>query len=286
MPKIGIIGGSGLYDIAELQDRQRLKVETPFGSPSDELLLAKFKGKGIVFLSRHARGHRFSPGQINYRANIYAMKSQGVERIISVTACGSLKDELKPMDFVIPDQFVDRASQSRKHTFFDEGITAHISFAHPVCNDLSERLNSAARKTGVCVHRGGTYLNIEGPQFSTLAESNLYRDWGMDIIGMTNMTEARLAREAEICYATLAAVTDYDCWHKSHASVSVEMIMGNLKKNVENSKRILMEAITQISDKRDCSCQEALRYSIVTAPELIPEETKKRLKIIIGKYIK
>jgi 5'-methylthioadenosine phosphorylase len=285
MPKIGVIGGSGLYDIQEFEHKKRLKLVTPFGSPSDEFLLAKFKNREIAFLSRHARGHRLSPSQINYRANIYGMKSLGVERIISLTACGSLKQEYKPLDFVIPEQFVDRTNQARIYTFFDQGITAHINFAHPICKDLAGTLYAAAKRIGVSVHLGGTYLNMEGPQFSTLAESNLYRSWGMDIIGMTNMTEARLAREAEMCYATLAAVTDYDCWHESHSSVTVDMILANLKKNVENSKRILTETITQISDKQRCLCQDALKYSIVTTPESIPKQTKKRLKIIIGKYI-
>jgi len=286
MPKIGIIGGSGLYDIGEFEHKKRLKLDTPFGSPSDEFLLAEFNGEEIVFLSRHARGHRLSPSVINYRANIYGMKSLGVERIISLTACGSLKQEYKPLDFVIPEQFVDRTNQARRYTFFDEGITAHINFAFPICKDLAGKLYEAAKKAGVSVHLGGIYLNMEGPQFSTLAESNLYRSWGMDIIGMTNMTEARLAREAEMCYATLAAVTDYDCWHESHVSVTVDMILDNLKKNVENSKRILMEVITIISDKKSCSCQDALKYSIATAPELIPKQVKKKLNIIIGKYIK
>ncbi|MGD9015172.1 MAG: S-methyl-5'-thioadenosine phosphorylase [Candidatus Omnitrophota bacterium] len=286
MSKIGVIGGSGLYDIEEFEHKKRLRLDTPFGNPSDEFILAKCKGKDIVFLSRHARGHKLSPSQINYRANIYGMKSLGVERIISLTACGSLKQEYKPLDFVIPEQFVDRTNQARNYTFFDQGITAHINFAHPICNDLAGVLYQAAKRVGVSVHFGGIYLNMEGPQFSTLAESNLYRSWGMDIIGMTNMTEARLAREAEMCYATLAAVTDYDCWHESHTSVTVEMILDNLKKNVENSKRILTETITQIGDQQTCSCQHALKYSIVTAPESIPKQAKKRLRIIIGKYIK
>ncbi len=286
MYKVGIIGGSGLYDIEELDEKRWVKIDTPFGQPSDDFLLARLQGREVVFLSRHARGHKISPSEINYRANIYGMKLLGVERIISVTACGSLKEELKPLDFVIPDQFVDRTNQARKYTFFDKGIVVHINFAHPVCNDLSKALYEAAKKTGVNVHSGGIYINIEGPQFSTLAESNLYRSWGMDIIGMTNMTEARLAREAEMCYATLAAITDYDCWHKSHASVSVDMILDNLKKNVENSKRILKNVVSLLSERRTCLCAESLKYSIITSPNLIPEDIKSKLNIIIGKYIK
>ena len=213
------------------------------------------------------------------------MKKLGAGKIISVSACGSLKENLKPLDFVIPDQFVDRTNQARKYTFFDEGVVAHISFAHPICPDLSHKLKQAADKAGVIAHQGGTYLNMEGPQFSTLAESNLYRSWGMDIIGMTNMVEARLAREAEICYVSLAAVTDYDCWHPGHDSVTVEVILSNLKDNVGNSKKILREFILLADEKRTCSCGLALEYSLVTRPEFIPEKVKKDLDIIIGKYI-
>ena len=282
MSKIGIIGGSGIYDIEELEDRRWIGLNTPFGKPSDDFLSAKLGKREIVFLSRHARGHRISPSAINYRANIYAMKSLGVERIISLTACGSLKEKLRPLDFVIPDQFVDRTNQARKYTFFDEGMAVHISFAHPICQDLAQMLYEAAKTIGVSAHLGGTYLNMEGPQFSTLAESNLYRSWGMDIIGMTNMTEARLAREAEICYATLAAVTDYDCWHESHASVSVDMILANLSKNAANSKRLIRELIPRIDAHRACACGQALKYSIITNPDLIPKRIKKRLGIIMN----
>jgi len=286
MPKIGIIGGSGLYDIEELEDKKWIKLNTPFGKPSDDFLLAKLQEKEIVFLSRHAKGHKLSPSVINYRANIYGLKSLGVERIISFSACGSLKEKYKPLDFLIPDQFVDRTNQARKHTFFNEGLVAHINFAHPICRELAKLAYEAARKVGVSVHLGGIYLNMEGPQFSTKAESNLYRSWGMDIIGMTNMTEARLAREAEMCYVTLAAVTDYDCWYESQASVTVDMILDNLKKNVQNSKRILKEVMPYISEERSCGCREALKYSIITNPKLIPKQVKKKLGIIIGKYIK
>ena len=286
MVPIGIIGGSGLYDIEELENKRYIKVNTPFGMPSDDFLSAKLRGKEVIFLSRHARGHRLSPSVINYRANIYGMKSLGVERIISITACGSLREEYKPLDFVIPDQFVDRTNQARKYTFFDEGMVVHINFAYPICRDLANLVYEAARKVGVNVHFGGSYLNMEGPQFSTKAESNLYRNWGMDIIGMTNLTEARLAREAELCYVTLAAVTDYDCWHESHQTVTVEMILDNLNKNVANSKKILKELIPSLAEERNCSCSEALKYSIITNPKFIPQKTKKKLGIIIGKYIK
>jgi len=285
MGRIGIIGGSGLYDIEGLGEKKRISLDTPFGKPSDDFLLAKLEGREIVFLSRHAKGHKISPSAINYRANIYAMKSLGVERIISFSACGSLQEKYKPLDFVIPDQFVDRTKQARNNTFFDEGLAVHISLAQPICNDLAQSVYRACKEVGVNVHLGGTYLNIEGPQFSTKAESNLYRNWGMDIIGMTNMTEARLAREAEICYVTVAAVTDYDCWHESHASVTVEMIVDNLKKNAANFKMILKEALPLINEQRNCACQEALRYSIITNPELIPRKIKQRLNIIIGKYL-
>lgn len=286
MAKIGIIGGSGLYEIEALKDRQRLRVETPFGAPSEEFLLGRIEDKEVVFLSRHGRGHRIFPTAINYRANIYGMKKLGVERVISISACGSLKKEIKPLDFVIPDQFVDRTNQARKNTFFDEGVTVHINFAHPVCKDLARLVYEAAKQVGVTVHPGGTYLNIEGPQFSTFAESNLYRQWGMDIIGMTNMLEARLAREAEICYVTLAAVTDYDCWYQAHNSVSVEMILDNLRKNIENSKKILKRLFSILPGERNCECKEALKNAIVTDPQLIPQEIKDRLSLLLGKYIK
>jgi len=233
MGKIGIIGGSGLYDMEGLEDRRWVKVNTPFGKPSDKFLLAKLEGREIVFLPRHSRGHKILPSGINYRANIYGMKLLGVERIISVSACGSLKEEIKPLDFVIPTQFVDRTNQARKYTFFDQGIVVHISFSKPACPELSQLLYDTVKGQGFRVHFEATYLNMEGPQFSTLAESNLYRSWGIDIIGMTNMAEARLAREAEICYTTLAAVTDYDCWHPSHDEVNAELVIKNLLKKRE-----------------------------------------------------
>lgn len=285
MAKIGVIGGSGLYDLDGLSREEWIEVKTPFGEPSDKFLLAELEGKEIVFLPRHGRGHKISPSKINYRANIYGMKRLGVERIISVTACGSLKEQFKPLDFVVPDQFVDRTSQARKDTFFDGDMIVHVSFAEPVCKDLAEIMYQQIVEMNLTVHSGGTYLNMEGPQFSTLAESNLYRSWGMDVIGMTNLTEARLAREAEICYVTLAAVTDYDCWHESHETVTVDIILDNLGKNVQNAKNILKTVIPRIPEERNCPCREALKYSMVTNSESISEQTKEKLGIIIGKYI-
>jgi len=285
MESIGIIGGSGLYKLDGIKIKKEIAVTTPFGKPSDKFIVAEFEGKDVVFLPRHDKQHSINPTEINYRANIYGMKKLGVGRIISVTACGSLKEEYKPLDFVVPMQFVDRTNQARKQTFFDEGVVAHISFAHPVCENLAKIVYISAEKQGVTVHFGSTYVNMEGPQFSTLAESNLYRSLGMGIIGMTNMTEARLAREAEICYSTLAAVTDYDCWHQAHETVTVDMILANLQKNVENSRKIIKEIIRQMPDKRTCSCQEALKYAIVTNKKFIPKEIKTKLKVIAGKYI-
>ncbi|MFA6078524.1 MAG: S-methyl-5'-thioadenosine phosphorylase [Candidatus Omnitrophota bacterium] len=283
--KIGIIGGSGFYNIEGLKNVKKIKVETPFGDPSDDYMTGTLEGKDVVFLTRHGKGHSISPSEVNYCANIYGMKKLGVERIISVSACGSLKKELKPLDIVIPDQFVDRTSQARRMTFFREGIVAHIQFAEPVCGDLAKSLYDAGRKTGITMHLGGTYINMEGPQFSTKAESQLYRSWGMDIIGMTNMGEARLAREAEICYATLGCITDYDCCY-SEESVSIELIISNLLKNVEASKEILKTVLRNMDDQKKCSCQTALKDSIITRHDCIPEEVKKKLSIIIGKYVK
>ena len=286
MSRIGVIGGRGLYELEGITKLESIELETPYGNPSGKFTICKLEDKEIVFLPRHGKHHEINPSAINYRANIYGMKKLGVERIISVSACGSLKDEMKPLDFVIPDQFVDRTNQGRKYTFFDEGMVVHVGFAHPVCESLSKSLNAAAQTQGVTVHFGGTYLNMEGPQFSTLAESNLYRSWGMDIIGMTNIAEARLAREAEICFVSLAAVTDYDCWHPDHDSVTVEAILNNLRKNVENSRRVLKDFILRLPDKPTCKCSEALKFAIVTNAKFIPENIKKKLDIIIGKYIK
>ncbi|MBD3264965.1 MAG: S-methyl-5'-thioadenosine phosphorylase, partial [Candidatus Omnitrophica bacterium] len=245
MSKIGIIGGSGLYGLENIKKIDHIGLDTPFGKPSDKYLLCELEGKELVFLPRHGSYHQINPSKINYRANIYGMKKLGVSKIISVSACGSLKEEYRPLDFVIPDQFVDRTTK-RDCTFFDEGLVVHVAFDKPVCGKLCETLLSSSRKTEVKVHSGGTYLNIEGPQFSTLAESRLYRNWGMDIIGMTNMCEARLAREAEICYVSLAAITDYDCWHQTSEAVDAGMVLENLKRNVQNSQKILKEFISAL----------------------------------------
>jgi 5'-methylthioadenosine phosphorylase len=285
MERIGIIGGSGLYKLRGIKKKREINLSTPFGKPSDKFIIAEFEGREVVFLPRHGRFHKISPSMINYRANIYGMKRLKVGWIISVSACGSLKEELKPLDFVLPLQFVDRTNQARKYTFFDKDIVAHVSFAHPICQNLAQKLFEATKSIGVDTHLGGTYLNMEGPQFSTLAESNLYRSWGVDIIGMTNLAEARLAREAEICYATLAAVTDYDCWHPSHESVTAQMVIDNLFKNVENARRILKEVIPLIERERKCPCQNALKYAIATPKRAITLTTKKRLKPIIEKYL-
>lgn len=286
--KIGIIGGSGFYHIDGINDIKQTRVKTPFGEPSSEFVTGILEGKEVVFLARHDKGHRILPSEINYRANIYGMKKLGVERIISVSACGSLKEELKPLDIVIPTQFVDRTNYGRKMTFFGSGIVAHIGFADPVCPHLSKALYDAGVKAGATMHLGGTYINMEGPQFSTKAESYLYRSWGMDIIGMTNLAEAKLAREAEICYATLACVTDYDCWHMDQAveSVSIEMIIQNLCKNVDMSKVIVKTVLNKLDERRTCVCASALKDAIITGPEVIPQKTKKDLGLIIGKYIK
>ncbi|MCM8795610.1 MAG: S-methyl-5'-thioadenosine phosphorylase [Candidatus Omnitrophica bacterium] len=285
MARIGIIGGSGLYKIEGIKIKKEIELETPFGSPSDKFVLGELEAREVVFLPRHGVGHYISPSEINYRANIFGMKKLGVERIISVTACGSLKEELRPLDFVVVEQFVDRTNSGRKMTFFENGIVAHIEFSHPVCSELADVLYRTAKNLNIRVHRGKTYINMEGPAFSTLAESNLYRQWGIDVIGMTNLAEAKLSREAEICYASLAAVTDYDCWHPSHASVSIDMVIGNLQKNIKNAQRILIEAIKNIKPERTCACKDALKYAIITDKKLIPPKVKEDLEIIIGKYL-
>ena len=286
MARIGIIGGSGLYKIEGLEVTDYFDVKTPFGKPSDKFTIGKLEGKEVVFLPRHGVGHRISPTDINYQANIFGMKKLGVERVISVTACGSLKEEMKPLDFVVVDQFVDRTNHGREMTFFNQGIVSHIEFSRPVCSELCSSLYSAGKNLNLNMHQSGTYINMEGPQFSTLAESKLYRNWGMDVIGMTNMAEARLCREAEICYATLACITDYDCWHPGHQSVTLEMILDNLQKNVENSKKIIAKVIKDLDPKRKCSCGQALQYAIVTDRKFISAKIKKNLNIIIGKYVK
>lgn len=286
MGRIGIIGGSGLYKMEGIKDVKEISVTTPFGKPSGKFVLGTLEGKEVIFLPRHGVGHRIPPSHINYRANIFGMKKLGVERIISVTACGSLKEEFKPLDFVAVDQFVDRTNYAREMSFFSEGIVAHIEFSHPVCEELRSLLYDAGKSLNLRIHNGGTYINMEGPAFSTFAESKLYRSWGMDVVGMTNFAEAKLAREAEICYATLAAVTDYDCWHPQHASVTIDMIIKNLNKNVENAKRILSAVIKNLNPERSCNCKDTLKYAIITDRKVIPGKIKKDLKIIIGKYIK
>lgn len=284
MRKVGIIGGSGLYNIEGITGLKEVKLTTPFGDPSDTYHCGALEGVEVVFLPRHGRGHRISPRDINYRANIYGMKQLGVSAIISVSACGSLKEELKPMDFVVPDQFIDRAVD-RRSTFFSDGIVAHVSLADPFCPQLCDILEKTAKALKIPVHRGGVYLNMEGPQFSTRAESFLYRSWKLDIIGMTNATEAKLAREAEIAYATLAAVTDYDCWHQTHESVSIDMIIEYLNKNVGHAKSILKAAIPKIACVPVFGAEEALKFAIITQHDQIPAKVKEDLKIIIGKYI-
>ena len=285
MSKIGIIGGSGLYDIEGIKKVKSLRVDTPFGAPSDEYVTGELEGKEVVFLPRHGKGHRISPSKINYRANIFGMKKLGVGCILSVSACGSLKEKIAPMDFVLPDQFIDRSNRGRVMTFFDEGIVVHVGFANPICRDLLKIILSSAQKLNIKIHPKGTYINMEGPAFSTKAESNLYRSWGASIIGMTNIAEARLSREAEICYATLAAVTDYDCWHPDHDNVTVELILRNLAKNVENAKKIIKQAVADLPDNADCKCKNALKYAIVTNKDVVSKKVKKDLGIIIGKYM-
>ena len=283
---IGIIGGSGLYQMPELSDVEEVKVETPFGDPSDAFIVGTLEDQRVAFLPRHGRGHRYTPTEVPYRANIYGMKLLGVERLLSASAVGSLQERYAPLDMVIPDQFFDRTrARVRESTFFGEGIVAHVSFAHPVCGALGDVLEAACRVAEVKVHRGGTYLCMEGPAFSTVAESNVYRSWGMDIIGMTNLQEAKLAREAEICYATLALVTDYDCWHPGHDAVSIETVVEYLNKNVRNAQLILREATRLMKDsERSCKCGSALQHAIFTAPNLWPEATTKKLEAIIKKY--
>jgi 5'-methylthioadenosine phosphorylase len=283
--EIGIIGGSGLYDMAELVDREEKRLSTPFGDPSGPYLIGRLGGKRVAFLSRHGLGHRLLPSELNFRANIYGFKVLGVERLLSASAVGSLKEEYKPLDILVPDQFFDRTT-GRISTFFGRGLVAHIAFAHPVCEELSALAADSAQKVGATVHRGGTYVNMEGPQFSTLAESRLYRAWGMDVIGMTNLQEAKLAREAEICYATLALVTDYDCWHPDHDSVTVEMIVGNLSQNAVTAQQAIAEAVRRIRGARTCGCKDALATAIITRPDVVPEQTKKDLAPIVGKYLR
>jgi 5'-methylthioadenosine phosphorylase len=283
---IGILGGTGLYEIDGIQDVQEHTLETPFGSPSDAYITGTLEGKRVAFLSRHGRGHRLLPMDINYRANIYGFKMLGVERIISVNSCGSLQPEIHPRDIVFSDQFFDRTR--RVNSFFGGGIAAHIGFADPVCPELVEVLFSSGQELGLPVHKGGTYLCIEGPAFSTKAESNIYRHWGCDVIGMTSATEAKLSREAEICYATMNLVTDYDVWHADEAPVSVELILENLRLNIENAKAIIKKSVASLAAARGekCGCGRALAGTLVTREDLIPTEVKDRLRLIIGKYVK
>jgi 5'-methylthioadenosine phosphorylase len=282
---IGIIGGSGLYEMAALTDRDEREVRTPFGDPSGPYVIGTLSGVRVAFLSRHGVGHRISPSELNFRANIYGFKVLGVERILSASAVGSLKEEYRPLDIVVPDQFFDR-TKGRISTFFGRGLVAHVGFAHPVCADLAGVAADAVEAVGARVHRRGTYVNMEGPQFSTLAESRLYRAWGMDVIGMTNLQEAKLAREAEICYATLALVTDYDCWHPDHDSVTVELIVANLLQNAVTAQRTIAEAVSRLTGPRTCACKDALATAIITRPEHVPAQTKHDLEPIIGRYVK
>ena len=281
---IGIIGGSGLYDMAELTDRDERRVETPFGEPSAPYVIGTLRGRRVAFLARHGIGHRLLPSELNFRANIYGFKTLGVEYILSASAVGSLKQEYKPLDLVIPDQFLDR-TRGRISTFFGRGLVAHVGFAHPFCRHLSAIAHESASVVGATVHKGGTYVCMEGPQFSTLAESNLYRAWGMDIIGMTNLQEAKLAREAEMCYTTIALVTDYDCWHPEHDHVTVEMIIANLVQNAKTAQQVIASAVDRLPFARDCECASALKYAIITRPEAVPESVKRELAPIVGKYM-
>jgi 5'-methylthioadenosine phosphorylase len=281
---IGIIGGSGLYDMAELTDREERPVDTPFGEPSAPFVVGTLRGRRVAFLARHGLGHRLMPSELNFRANIFGFKTLGVQYILSASAVGSLKEEYKPLDLVIPDQFFDR-TRGRTSTFFGNGLVAHVGFAHPFCRTLSGLAYDAARAASATVHRGGSYVCMEGPQFSTLAESQLYRSWGMDIIGMTNLQEAKLAREAEICYTTIALVTDYDCWHPEHDQVTVEMIIANLTQNARTAQQVIANAVERLPFDRTCECATALKYAIITRPEAVPESTRRRLAPIVGKYL-
>jgi 5'-methylthioadenosine phosphorylase len=283
--EIGIIGGSGLYEMAELTDREEETLTTPFGNPSGPYVLGTLRGKRVAFLARHGVGHRLLPSELNFRANIYGFKSLGVERLLSASAVGSLKEEYRPLDILVPDQFFDR-TQGRSSTFFGRGLVAHVAFAHPLCRALSAIAADAAESVGATVHRGGTYVNMEGPQFSTLAESRLYRSWGMDVIGMTNLQEAKLAREAEICYTTLALITDYDCWHPDHDSVTADLILANLLQNASTAQKTIAEAVERIEGPRICECATALATALITRRDLIPEQTKRDLEPIVGKYLR
>jgi 5'-methylthioadenosine phosphorylase len=282
--EIGIIGGSGLYSMPGLAGARELRVKTPFGDPSDALVLGTLEGRSVAFLSRHGRGHRLLPSEINYRANLYALKLLGVQRVISVSAVGSLQEEVRPLEFLIPDQFFDR-TKGRPSTFFGGGIVAHVGFDKPVCGQLSDVLGLACDAAGVKAHRGGTYVCIEGPQFSTLSEAHVHRQLRFEIVGMTNVTEAKLAREAELCYATIAMVTDYDCWHPEHSSVTVAEIIANLNHNADNAHNVLRAAVRQMPASRTCHCDQALAHAILTERSKIPAAARRRLAAIVGKYL-
>src|ERR1700719_1548617 len=281
---IGIIGGSGLYSMAGLKETREIRVKTPFGEPSDAIVVGTLEGKRVAFLARHGRGHSILPSEINFRANICAMKQLGVERIISVSAVGSLQEDLRPGEFLVADQFVDR-TKNRVSTFFGGGLVAHVTFDKPTCAQMSAVLADASVHSGMKVHRRGTYVCIEGPQFSTLAEAHVHRQLRFEVIGMTNVTEAKLAREAEICYATVAMITDYDCWHPEHSSVTLEEIISNLNKNAENAQAVVREAVRAMPSERSCKCGSALAHAIVTDPGVIPAAARKRLSVIAGKYL-
>jgi 5'-methylthioadenosine phosphorylase len=283
-PTIGIIGGSGLYSMPGFEAHEERRIDTPFGSPSDAYIVGRLEGKEVAFLARHGRGHRISPSELNFRANIWGMRSLGVERIVSLSAVGSLKEQHKPLDFVLPDQFVDR-TRGRISTFFGDGLVAHISFAHPICGELAKVVHSAASSVGVAAKQGGTYLCMEGPAFSTLAESNLYRSWGMDVIGMTNLQEAKLAREAEMCYVTVAMVTDYDCWHPDHDAVTVNDIIANLTQNAANAAKLVSATVRAMPSARTCKCGSALAHALITDRKSIPEVTRRKLELLVGKYL-
>jgi len=282
--EIGIIGGSGLYDMQGLTDRQEVTLDTPFGAPSGPFVTATLRGRRVAFLARHGAGHRILPGELNFRANIFGFKLLGVERVLSASAVGSLRDDYRPLDIVVPDQFFDR-TKGRISTFFGGGLAAHVGFAHPVCGELAGLVTASAKAVGARVHDSGTYVCMEGPAFSTLAESKLYRKWGFDIIGMTNLQEAKLAREAEICYVTIALVTDYDCWHSDHGAVSVEMIIANLVQNATTAQKIIAEAVGRMPAARGCACGHALKDALITRPEHVPADVKTALAPIIGKYL-
>ena len=283
--RIGVIGGSGLYQIDGMTDAQEIDIETPFGKPSDAIMVGTLEGQRIAFLPRHGKGHRISPSELPVKANIFAMKTLGVEHLISISAVGSLREDIKPLDLVVPDQLIDR-TRGRASTFFGNGIVVHVGMADPFCPVLSGLLGKTAKNAGATVHEGGTYVVMEGPQFSTRAESNLYRSWGASVIGMTALPEAKLAREAEICYSILACSTDYDCWYESHESVTVEMVIRNLLQNVSSAKSILKDLLPRIPTVRTCSCASALQSAIITSPERIPAKTKAQLEPLIGKYLK